>query len=132
MKLLKAPYVEVTVALEEESETDYDSLIKTIINPADDTEAKAAVEAAILHDGPVYCRFGRLAVPVINDPASYKFELGKGIQLVEGTDVTVISTGLTVQMALKAAQLLKDFDEQNGERKPWKPVRGQVRPAKDW
>ena len=78
----------------------------TVINPADDTEAKAAVEAAILHDGPVYCRFGRLAVPVINDPATYKFELGKGVQLRDGSDVTVIATGLMVNEALNAAETL--------------------------
>ena len=78
----------------------------TIINPADDTEARAAVEAAILHDGPVYCRFGRLAVPVINDPASYKFELGKGVTLREGKDAAVIATGLMVNEALIAAETL--------------------------
>ena len=80
----------------------------TVINPADDTEAKAAVEAAIQHDGPVYCRFGRLAVPVINDPATYKFELGKGVQLRDGSDVTVIATGLMVNEALNAAEALAD------------------------
>lgn len=78
----------------------------TVINPADDTEAKAAVEAAIQHDGPVYCRFGRLAVPVINDPATYKFELGKGVQLRDGSDVTVVATGLMVNEALIAADML--------------------------
>ena len=78
----------------------------TVINPADDTEARAAVEAAILHDGPVYCRFGRLAVPVINDPATYKFELGKGVTLREGTDAAVIATGLMVNEALNAAEAL--------------------------
>jgi transketolase len=78
----------------------------TVINPADDTEARAAVEAAIQHDGPVYCRFGRLAVPVINDPATYKFELGKGVQLREGKDVTIVATGLMVNEALIAAETL--------------------------
>ncbi|MBQ5335387.1 MAG: transketolase family protein [Oscillospiraceae bacterium] len=78
----------------------------TIINPADDTEAKAAVEAAILHEGPVYCRFGRLAVPVINDPASYKFEIGRGVTLREGSDAAVIATGLMVNEALIAAETL--------------------------
>ena len=63
-----------------------------VLNPADDTEAKAAVEAAIQHDGPVYCRFGRLAVPVINDPATYKFEIGKGVTLREGKDAAVVAT----------------------------------------
>ena len=78
----------------------------TVINPADDTEARAAVEAAIQHDGPVYCRFGRLAVPVINDPATYKFELGKGVTLREGSDIAVIATGLLVNEALTAADAL--------------------------
>jgi len=77
-----------------------------VINPADDTEARAAVEAAILHDGPVYCRFGRLAVPVINDPATYKFELGKGVTLREGNDVAIVATGLLVNEALIAAKTL--------------------------
>ena len=61
-----------------------------ILNPSDDVEAKAAVEAAYLHDGPVYLRFGRLAVPVINDNPDYKFEIGKGIVLREGKDVTIL------------------------------------------
>lgn len=79
----------------------------TVINPADDVEAKAAVKAAIEHDGPVYLRFGRLAVPVINDPASYRFELGKGITMREGKDVTIIATGLEVSESLEAAKLLE-------------------------
>lgn len=79
----------------------------TIINPADDVEARAAVEAAILHDGPVYLRFGRLAAPIFNDKKTYKFELGKGIELVSGTDITIIATGLMVSEALNAAQELK-------------------------
>lgn len=78
----------------------------TIINPADDVEAKAAVEAAILHDGPVYMRFGRLAAPVFNDPETYKFELGKGIQIKEGKDITIIATGLMVSEAIEAAKVL--------------------------
>ncbi len=78
----------------------------TIINPADAVEARAAVEAAILHDGPCYLRFGRLAVPVIND-ADYKFELGKGITMADGKDVTIIATGIMVAMALEAKELLK-------------------------
>ena len=78
----------------------------TIINPADDTEAIAAVEAAYEIDGPVYLRFGRLAVPVINDPASYKFELGKGVTLKEGNDITIIATGLCVGESLAAAEKL--------------------------
>ena len=79
----------------------------TVINPADDTEARAAVEAAILHEGPVYMRFGRLAAPVINDPATYKFELGKGVTLRDGKDITIIATGLEVSFALEAAKLLE-------------------------
>ena len=65
-----------------------------ILNPSDDVEAKAAVEAAYQHEGPVYLRFGRLAVPVINDKPDYKFEIGKGIVLREGKDVTIFATGL--------------------------------------
>ena len=78
----------------------------TIINPADAVEARAAVEAAINFNGPVYLRFGRLAVPVFNDPASYKFELGKGIQMTEGKDVTIIATGILVDMAVEASKTL--------------------------
>lgn len=78
-----------------------------VINPADDVEAKAAVKAAIDYVGPVYLRFGRLAVPVINDPENYKFELGKGITLKEGKDVTIIATGLEVSESLEAAKLLE-------------------------
>lgn len=78
----------------------------TIINPADDVEAKAAVEAAILHEGPVYMRFGRLAAPVFNDADTYKFVLGKGIKLREGSDISIIATGLMVSEALKAAEIL--------------------------
>lgn len=80
----------------------------TIINPADDVEARAAVEAAILHDGPCYLRFGRLATPVFNDKETYKFELGKGVQLTEGNDVTIVATGLMVYEAIKAAEILKE------------------------
>ena len=78
-----------------------------ILNPADDVEAKKAVEAAIKHDGPVYLRFGRLAVPVLYDD-TYNFEIGKGVQLKEGTDVTLVATGLLVETALNAAELLKN------------------------
>ena len=77
-----------------------------VINPSDDVEARAAVKAAIEHDGPVYLRFGRLAVPVINDKEDYKFELGKGVVLREGTDVTIIATGLCVSETLAAADKL--------------------------
>ena len=79
----------------------------TIINPADAVEARAAVEAAILHNGPVYLRFGRMAVPVIYDKETYKFELGKGVKMTDGTDVTIVATGIMVDMALTAAELLK-------------------------
>ena len=78
-----------------------------IINPADDIEAKAAVEAAINHNGPVYLRFGRLAAPVFNNPENYKFELGKGIVLREGTDLTIVASGLMVYEAIKAAEMLE-------------------------
>ena len=81
-----------------------------VINPADDVEAKAAVRAAIEHQGPVYLRFGRLAVPVINDNSDYKFELGKGVVLREGKDVTIIATGLPVSECLAAADKLAADD----------------------
>ena len=77
-----------------------------VINPSDDVEAKAAVKAAIEHEGPVYLRFGRLATPVINDTPDYKFELGKGVVLREGKDVTIIATGLCVAESLEAAEML--------------------------
>ena len=79
----------------------------TIICPADDVEARAAVKAAAEYVGPVYMRFGRLAVAVINDEANYKFEIGKGITLKEGKDVTIIATGLEVNESLEAAKLLE-------------------------
>lgn len=79
----------------------------TVINPSDDVEAKAAVRAALDHDGPVYLRFGRLACPVINNNANYHFELGKGITLQDGSDLTIVATGLMVNEALQAAQMLK-------------------------
>jgi transketolase len=78
-----------------------------VINPSDDVEAKAAVKAAYEHEGPVYLRFGRLAVPVINDVPDYKFEIGKGRVLREGTDVTIFATGLEVSESLEAAKLLE-------------------------
>lgn len=77
-----------------------------VINPADDVEAKAAVFAAYEHEGPVYMRFGRLAVPVINDNPDYKFEIGKGIILKDGKDMTIIATGLCVSESLEAAKML--------------------------
>ena len=78
----------------------------TIINPADAVEARAAVEASLSIDGPVYMRFGRYAVPVFNDEATYKFEVGKGITMAEGTDLTIVGSGFTVPMALEARELL--------------------------
>ena len=77
-----------------------------VLNPADDVEARAAVKAAAEYEGPVYLRFGRLAVPVFNDEANYKFEIGKGILLREGTDLTIVATGLCVNSALEAAEKL--------------------------
>ena len=78
-----------------------------VINPCDSVEAKAAVKAAYEHNGPVYLRFGRLAIPVINDEENYHFELGKGIVLKEGTDVTIIATGLCVNESMEAAKMLE-------------------------
>ena len=69
-------------------------------------EAKAAVKAAIEHEGPVYLRFGRLATPVINDTPDYKFELGKGILLEDGNDITIVATGIMVEQALLAREML--------------------------
>ena len=79
----------------------------SIINPADAVEARLAVEAAIKFDGPVYMRFGRLAIPVIFDE-NYKFEIGKGVKLTDGNDVTIVATGLMVHEALTAAEMLKN------------------------
>lgn len=79
-----------------------------IVNPADAVEARAAVKAALEYNGPMYLRFGRLAVPVFNDPDDYRFELGKGICLKGGTDVTIVASGVTVDMALKASVILAD------------------------
>ena len=78
----------------------------TIINPSDDVEARAAVEAALNAEGPFYLRFGRYAVPVINDRPDYKFEIGKGVLLADGSDVTLVATGLMVGAALEARELL--------------------------
>lgn len=80
----------------------------TIINPADYTEAKAAVLAMASYEGPTYLRFGRLAVPIFNDEATYKFEVGKGITVKDGKDVTVIATGLMVAEAIEAGKALKE------------------------
>lgn len=78
----------------------------TVIVPSDDVEARAAVEAAINYNGPVYLRFGRAAVPVINDTPDYKFEIGKGVVVKEGKDVTIIATGTCVSSAVEAAEKL--------------------------
>ena len=79
-----------------------------VINPSDAVEARAAVQAAIEYVGPVYLRFGRAAVPVINDREDYKFEIGKGVLLREGTDVTIVATGICVSAALEAAEKLAE------------------------
>ena len=79
-----------------------------ILNPADKAESILAVEAAIKHDGPVYLRFGRLAVPEIFDRETYHFEIGKGVEIAEGTDATIIATGLMVPEALEATKMLKE------------------------
>ena len=79
----------------------------TVINPSDDVEAKAAIRALVDFDGPAYVRLGRLAVPVINDTPEYHFEIGKGITLREGSDVTILATGLMVGAALEAAEQLQ-------------------------
>lgn len=80
----------------------------TVIVPSDDIEAKAAVRAAIEMEGPVYLRFGRAAVPVINDRPDYQFEIGKGVLLKEGSDVTIVASGITVASALDAAKMLAE------------------------
>ena len=79
-----------------------------VMNPSDDIEARASVKAALDYKGPVYIRFGRLAVPVINDNPDYKFEMGKGVVLREGKDVTLIATGLEVSETLAAAEKLAE------------------------
>ena len=78
-----------------------------VLCPSDDVEARAAVKAAYTHQGPVYLRFGRLAIPVFHDEETFKFEIGKGEQLTEGSDVAIIATGLMVNEALMAAEQLK-------------------------
>ena len=79
----------------------------TVINPSDAVEAREAVRLALETKGPFYMRFGRFAVPVINDPAGYRMEIGKGVNLAEGKDVTIVATGITVAMALEARKLLE-------------------------
>ncbi|MBP3427570.1 MAG: transketolase family protein, partial [Clostridia bacterium] len=78
-----------------------------VLCPSDDVEARAAVKAAYAHQGPVYLRFGRLAIPVFHDEETFKFEIGKGEQLTEGNDIAIIATGLMVDEARKAAEALK-------------------------
>jgi transketolase len=80
----------------------------TVIVPSDGVEAMAAVKKIAEYQGPVYLRLGRLAVPVINDQENYEFEIGKGVTLKEGADITIIATGLMVHEALKAAKSLED------------------------
>lgn len=79
-----------------------------VVNPSDVVEAVAATKAVMEYEGPVYLRFGRAPVPVINDHADYKFELGKGVVLKEGTDVTIVATGILVSAALEAAEKLAE------------------------
>ena len=81
-----------------------------VINPSDDVEAKAAVKAAYEHEGPVYLRFGRAAVPVINDNPDYRFEIGKAITLREGTDVTIIAAGLPVSESWQQQKSLRQME----------------------
>ncbi len=80
----------------------------TVVNPSDAIEAREVVKAALETDGPFYMRFGRAAVEVINDRPDYKFELGKGITLRDGADVTLIGSGITVSMVSKAAEILAE------------------------
>ena len=77
-----------------------------ILNPADGVETRAAVEAAIQHDGPVYIRLGRAAVPTVNTDPDYKFEIGRGVTLAEGNDITIVATGYMVHLALEARETL--------------------------
>jgi transketolase len=78
----------------------------TVINPADDIETQAAIEAIAEFDGPCYVRLGRMAVASVNNSETYKFEIGKGVNLADGTDVTIVATGIMVEMALEAKTLL--------------------------
>ena len=97
----------------------------TVLCPADDVEAKAAVKAAYEHEGPVYLRFGRLAVPVFHDEATFKFEIGKGEQLTEGSDVAILATGLEVNEALVA-------DRAAEERRASRPGSSTSAPSSLW
>ena len=80
-----------------------------VLNPSDDVEAKAAVKAAYAYKGPVYLRFGRLAVPVIHDEETFQFEIGKGEVIAEGTDIAIIATGLMVAEAIEAGKVLEEM-----------------------
>lgn len=80
----------------------------TVINPADDVETIAAIKAVAKMEGPCYVRLGRMAVERVNDPDKYKFEVGKGVKLADGKDVTIIATGIMVEAALEAKKILKD------------------------
>ena len=77
-----------------------------VLSPCDEVETNLAIKAAIDHDGPVYVRLGRLAVEAVHDPANFKFEIGKGVQIKEGNDLTIVATGLMVQESMKAAEIL--------------------------
>ena len=100
----------------------------TVICPADDVEARAAVRAAYAMQGPVYLRFGRLAVPVFHDEATYHFELGKGEQITEGSDIAIIATGLMVNEArLAAEQLAAEGIHARGAQRHRRPGRGCLR-----
>ena len=96
----------------------------TVICPADDVEARAAVRAAYAMQGPVYLRFGRLAVPVFHDPDNYHFEIGKGVTLRDGKDVTIIASGILVDEALKAEEMLaaKGISARVIDMHTWKPL----------
>ena len=79
-----------------------------VLSPSDDVEARAAVKAAYKYNGPVYLRFGRLAVPVFHDEETFEFEIGKGEVIQDGNDIAIIATGLMVNEAMKAGEVLKE------------------------
>ena len=100
----------------------------TIVNPSDAVEARAAVECALKTEGPFYLRFGRFAVPTINDTPDYKFELGKGVLLRDGKDVSLVATGLMVPAAIEAAELLaaEGIDARVINIHTIKPIDGEI------
>ena len=100
----------------------------TVICPADDVEARAAVRAAYEMEGPVYLRFGRLAVPVFHDAENYHFEIGKGEQITEGSDIAIIATGLMVNEARMAAEQLA-AEGIRGAQRHRRSGRGRLRRA---